>query len=70
MKCSLCEAQDEEESEMHLFRCSKIMNKIGCKDDFENVCLDDIFSDNLDKQVSFVKLFNKVLKTRNYLMNV
>ena len=65
MSCSLCRDDSQEETETHLLECSKIITKINTKD----VKYEDIFSENIDKQVKITKIFNQVMKTKKLILN-
>ena len=65
----LCEIESEEESEKHLLTCSKIVEKLGHTIEFKNACYENIFSANIEDQVTITKVFDKVFKTRNILLN-
>ena len=67
MYCSLCKDESEEESEVHLLKCSKIIDEI--KVNTINVKYEDIFNDDIEAQVTIVKLFSQVLKARKLLLN-
>ena len=67
MYCSLCK-NNEEESEQHLLKCSKILEIIDDRS-ITNAIYKDIFSNNLEDQVRITKIFAKVAKCRQTLQN-
>ena len=69
MFCSLCESDEEEESEKHLLKCLKIVEKIGTSIDLANAKYEDIYSDNIEDQIKITKVFDKVMKTKKILLN-
>ena len=69
MQCRLCDDKSEEESEKHLLKCSKIVQQ--CTNfDISNAKYEDIFSDDIDKQISIAKIYTFALKTRAKLLNI
>ena len=64
MQCSLCEIQSKEESEIHLLECSKIMSSIGQDIDLANANYSDIFSENIDNQITITQVFEKIIKIK------
>ena len=68
MQCSLCEDENEEESEIHLLKFEKIREKIGSKANLADARYENIFSDNIDEQVAITKIFDQVFKTKKILM--
>ena len=71
MQCSLCEIPCEDESEINLLKCTKILENIGNDTDvtnIQNAKYENIFSKNIDDQVSITKIFAKVFKTKNILL--
>ena len=69
MQCTLCEDNSEEESEAHLLKCTKILNKLdGNNEDILNASYEQIFSQNIDEQIKVTKVFSKILKVRNILL--
>ena len=66
MHCTLCEDNSEEESEAHLLKCTKILDKLD--EDISNVSYEQIFSQNIDEQIKITKVFSKILKVRNILL--
>ena len=69
MHCRLCGDKNSEESEKHLMNCEVILQNVDLSDDFKNMNYDDIFSDNIEKQICITKFFNKIFKTRDILLN-
>ena len=69
MYCSLCQDTSEEESERHLLKCTKILQKLSNPTEIENVSYSDIFSNNLGDQVKITKIFAKIVKARSLLQN-
>ena len=67
MYCSLCKNESEDESEIHLLKCSVIRQEI--KIDITKASYEHIFSDNIDNQVYITKIFNQVFKTRKILLH-
>ena len=65
MNCDLC---GEYESQQHLLECDVLI--MECPDLFNDTIIqyEDIFG-NENKQLSAVKLFKKVLETREKLLN-
>ena len=51
MQCSVCNDKNSEESEIHLLKCSKILENIDSNVDLKNAKYDNIFSDNLEDQI-------------------
>ena len=68
MQCSLCGDTSESESETHLLNGTKILESIDNAIDVQNASYKHIFSENLDEQVTIMKIFAKVLKVRNILL--
>ena len=68
MKCRLCDNPNEDESEIHLLKCIKISENIESSSDLSNATYEQIFSDNLEDQVSITKIFDLVFKTRRRLL--
>ena len=67
MYCSLCKDESEEESEIHLLKCSVIRREINM--DISHAKYENIFSDNIEDQVSITKVYNQVIKTRKNLIH-
>ena len=68
MQCRYCENESEVESEVHLINCSKISENIDPDVDLADACYDNIFSEEIEDQVSITKVFNNIQRTRNILM--
>ena len=68
MKCSLCDNSTDDESEKHLLKCTKILEKIDNSSELQNARYENIFSQDIDEQVNITKIFDKVLKIRNILL--
>ena len=69
MKCRLCENDTEIESEEHYLKCTKILENIDNKEDILTAKYEDIFSNDIKKQISITKVFDKILKLRCKLLN-
>ena len=69
MKCSLCEDDSQEETEIHLLKCVKILAEIKNTLDITSAKYGDIFSENIEDQVTITKTFNEVLKIRKVLLH-
>ena len=69
MQCRLCGDKNEEESETHLLKCDKIRENINSKYDLTDASYENIFSDNVEDQISITKIFNEVFKIRNTLLS-
>ena len=70
MQCRLCDEKDEEESEIHLIKCNKIMQHYSSSTiDLLNAKYDHIFSQNIEEQVQITKIYNLIFKTRSRLLN-
>ena len=67
MSCNLCKNESEEESEIHLLKCPKILEEVDT--DIHNAKYEDIFSDDIEKQLTITKIFMKVFKTKKVLLN-
>ena len=66
LRCRLCHGEDE--SQEHLLDCNVlILNCLELYND-SDVQYEDIFSENVAKMLSAVRLFSKVLKTRDTLL--
>ena len=68
MKCRLCDDDQEDESESHYLKCLKILENIDNKDEILNVKYEDIYSQNIEKQISITKIFDKIFKIRTKLV--
>ena len=64
MQCRLCNAQGEDECEIHLMKCVQIVSESNLKNDLENISYSDIFG-TLDKQIAAAKVWKKVFKVWN-----
>ena len=69
MECRLCKDKNSEESEKHLLNCTVIEQNIDSNVDLQNVQYENIFSDNINEQILITKVFDKVFKTRDFLLN-
>ena len=69
MYCSLSQDTSEEESEEHLLKCTKIIQKLSDPTEIENATYSDIFSKNLSDQVKITKIFAKIVKAQSLLQN-
>ena len=70
MQCRLCDDKNEEESERHLIKCSKIIQHYsGSTVDLLNAKYEHIFSQNIEEQIEVSKVSNLILKTRSRLLN-
>ena len=65
MSCSLCKDDSQEETEMHLQKCSKIIAKVNTA----HAKYEDIFSEDIEKQIKITKIFGQVMKVRKILLN-
>ena len=65
MQCDLCQEEDSIESQTHLLQCSFLTNHEDLKHDIKTIKYEDIY-DNLDAQVKAVKVWSKIMKTRNF----
>ena len=68
MTCRLCKDTTEDESETHLLKCSKIIENVDI--DLSNAQYENIYSDNLEEQISITKIFSAIFKARFLLLNV
>ena len=69
MLCSLCKDDSEEETELHLLKCPKILDETKDDIDITEAKYEDIFSNDLDDQVVITKIFKEVLKAKKLLKN-
>ena len=69
MQCSLCDETTEEESEKHLLKCTKFLDNLSDRTETENAIYEHIFSNDLQDQVTFTKVFSKVVKARHILQS-
>ena len=65
--CRLCFNPNEEESELHIMTCEKVKHAIDVNLLFRNIAYRDIFG-TLEKQICAVKVWKKVLKVWNMLL--
>ena len=63
MSCRLCKS-NEEESEIHILKCSEIVKDKSLKDEISKISYSDIFG-TIDEQIKAVKVLKKVLKVWN-----
>ena len=68
MQCSLCEDENEEESEIHLLKCSKIEENISSNINLATANYENIFGDNIEDQMAITKIFDLVFKTKDTLL--
>ena len=64
MQCRLCRKNGEDESEIHIMKCSQIISENNLKTELENIAYLDIFG-TLEKQISAVKVWKKVFRVWN-----
>ena len=64
MHCSLCQDKTDEESEKHLLKCIKILENASNPSEIKRAIYEDIFSNDLEKQVTITKIFAKIVKIR------
>ena len=69
MICLLCKDENDEESEIHLLKCVKIIEKIGHKANLADARYENIFSENIEDQLAITKTFDLVFKTKSILIN-
>ena len=69
MHCRLCQDTNEEESEIHLLNCKKIIDNINSEINLSTAKYENIFSENVDDQIQVVKIFDKIFKLRNNLLS-
>ena len=70
MQCRLCGDKNEDESEKHMLQCLKIKQEYkGTISDLLNAKHEDIFSEDIEKQISITKIFDFVFKTRDRLLD-
>ena len=62
LNCELCDTDIDNQE--HCLKCPKISSNI----DIVNVQYEDIFSDNIDKQVAVTQAFSKILEEREQLL--
>ena len=68
MQCRLCKDESDEESEKHLLKCVVILQNIDKHLDLSSAGYDDIFSENIEAQISITKIFAAIFKVRNDLL--
>ena len=69
MQCHLCDDDKDIESEEHYLTCIKILQNIDNKNELLGVKYEHIFSEDLEKQISITKIFDKIFKIRTKLLN-
>ena len=69
MHCSLCQDKTDEESEIHLLKCIKILENSSNPSELKSAIYEDIFSNDLEKQVTITKIFAKIVKIRTLVQN-
>ena len=69
MKCHLCQDESEIESEEHYLKCQKILQNIDDKEILLTAKYENIFSNDIEKQISITKVFDKIFKLRCKLLN-
>ena len=69
MQCRLCDDDKDIESEEHYLTCIKILQNIDNKNELLGVKYEHIFSEDLEKQISITKIFDKIFKIRTKLLN-
>ena len=69
MHCSLCRDESEEETELHLLKCSKIIDEVKEDIDLTKAKYEDIFSNKIEDQVVITKIFCEVFKAKKLLKN-
>ena len=62
MQCRICNL--DEESERHLIQCTEVLKKMDEDFNFTEVDYLDIFSQNLDNQITITKIFEKIMKVK------
>ena len=65
MKCTLCNVENEEESETHLMKCTEIVKEINKDINVATASYADIFSDDIDDQLNITQIFDNILKIKN-----
>ena len=68
MQCRLCKDQSDEESEKHLLQCVVIIQNIDKNLDLSSARYEDIFSENIEDQISIAKIFATIFKVRDDLL--
>ena len=69
MRCQICEDENSVDSEEHYLKCTKILENIDDNIDILNARHGDIFSKNIDEQISITKIFQTVFKIRQKLLH-
>ena len=77
MQCRLCGDKNEDESEKHLLNCQTIKQEQAkltvdhncASSELLNAKYEDIFSDNIEKQISITKKYDLIFKTRDSILN-
>ena len=71
MKCRICDDDESIDSEKHYLKCSKVIEHFDANnEDISNATYDDIFSEEIEKQISITKTFELVFKIRFKLTNI
>ena len=65
LSCRLCGNPSEEESEIHLLRCEKLIFEQDFKTLLDKIIYTDIFG-KIEKQVNAIKIWKKLFKVWNY----
>ena len=61
MFCSFCQDKTEEESELHLLKCNNILENSNDPNEIKSAIYEDIFSNNLRKEVKITQIFYVIL---------
>ena len=61
LQCRLCNSLEQEESEIHVMQCNKIISDESLKKPIETISYSDIFG-NMKQQISAVKILKKIFK--------
>ena len=61
LQCRLCNSLEEDESEIHVMKCSKIISDDSLKEQFGTISYSDIFG-SMKQQISAVKILRKIFK--------
>ena len=69
MRCRLCDDDQEIESEEHYLKCTKILQNFDNKEEISAAKYEHIFSQDIEKQISITKTFDKIFKIRTKLLN-
>ena len=70
MKCRMCEDENSIDSEEHYLKCSKILENFDDNEDILNAKYEDIFSQNIDEQISITRIFETIFKIRQKILNI